>query len=224
MRGSWTSWITGLIRENPKVIMGYSDITALLVAIEQETGLVTFHGPVVSSSDSAYSSSWLHRAVRDVEGIGRWEAPELDDPDFVLRTVAGGVGEGELTGGNLSILVSLCGTPWQMEGRGRIVFMEDIREAPYRIDRMLTQMLQAGCFEGCAGVLVGQFTRCDEEAPNSEWKVADVMKDRLGGLGVPVLAVCPIGHVREKWTLPIGVRARVNAGAKTVEVLEPSVG
>lgn len=212
-----------VIAENPKVLMGYSDLTALLIAVEQKCGFPTFHGPVVSSTDSDYSTFWLDRAVGSGEGIGGWEAPELDDPLFELTTVVSGVGEGKLTGGNLSILASLCGTPWQNESEGRVVFMEDVEEAPYRIDRMLTQMIQAGCFKGCAGVLVGQFTRCDEKAPNSEWKVADVIRDRLGGLGVPVLAGCPIGHVKEKWTLPLGVRVKLDAGAKSVEVLESAV-
>lgn len=212
----------GLIKRHPKVLMGYSDLTALLVAITQETGLATFHGPVGSSSSSEFATNWMHNVIR--EGfVGELECPTTDDPDFALRTVVGGVGEGRLLGGNLSVLASVCGSKWQMKGEGAIMFLEDIGEAPYRIDRMLTQLILANCFKGCKGVLVGQFTGCDAKAPDSPWKVSDVVIDRLSGLGIPVLAGCPIGHVKDKWTLPLGVRAKVDADRKTVELLEPGV-
>lgn len=211
------------LKAKPKVLLGYSDITALLVAFHQACGWVTFHGPVAASSDSEFSDHCLRRVVGETGAAGLLLGPETEDPDFEFRTVAAGRGEGVLTGGNLAILSSLCGTPWQVKGEGAVVFLEDVGEAPYRIDRMLTQMLSAGCFRGCMGVLVGQFTRCDSEAPESPWKVADVVADRLGGLGVPVLAGCPIGHVKEKWTLPLGCRVRVDADARSVEVLDGAV-
>lgn len=211
-----------VVRAHPKVIMGYSDITALLIALYQETGLVTFHGPGGSSSENEFSTFWMQKAISHPSPIGEWLSPE-NEPDFVLKTVTPGIAEAPLVGGNLSLLAAMCGTPHQISGKDHIIFIEDVREAPYRIDRMLTQLRNAKVFEGCKGVLVGQFTNCDAEAPNSPWKVADVISDRLGNLGVPVLSGAAIGHVRPKWTVPLGIKARLDATNLKVEVLEPAV-
>ena len=133
-----------LISKTPKIVMGYSDITALLVALYQECGFTTFHGPVVTSSPSEFGDGGAMKVISEVGAVGELALPA----GVSLSTVVSGVGEGRLTGGNLSILASLCGTPWQMKGSGMIVFLEDVGEAPYRIDRMLTQLLSAGALPG----------------------------------------------------------------------------
>ncbi|MEZ5163040.1 MAG: LD-carboxypeptidase [Fimbriimonadaceae bacterium] len=164
----------------------------------------------------------MQKAITYPKPIGEWLSPE-NEPDFVLKTVTPGVAEAPLVGGNLSLLAAMCGTAHQIQGKDHIIFIEDVREAPYRIDRMLTQLRNAKVFEGCKGVLVGQFTNCDAEAPNSPWKIIDVIADRLGTLGIPVLSGAAVGHVKPKWTVPLGIKARMDATNRKVEVLESAV-
>lgn len=210
-----------LIRSNPKVLLGYSDITALLVAVQQECGLIGFHGPVATSSRSEFADNHL-KTILNGDGVGTtWSVPEGEGRE--LELLYPGRASGRLIGGNLTILSSLCGTPWQLRARGKIVFLEEIGEAPYRVDRMLTQLLSSGSLKGAAGLLIGQFTGCDEKAPDSPWKVRDVLADRLKGLGVPVLLNCPIGHVKDKWTVPVGALCQMDADKKTAGLMEPAV-
>lgn len=213
----------GVIAKNPKAVCGYSDITGLIVPINEMTGMVTYHGPVLASGENQFSTDWFRQALMTENELIELTPPVGESEDFNLRTVAGGSATGSLTGGNLCVLAAMAGTPWQMNAAGKIVFLEDIGEAPYRIDRMLTQLMDACGLRQAAGIILGQFTNCDSKDPDSPFKVADVVQDRLAGLGIPVLAGTPIGHVKPKWTMPIGVRASLDATAGTVKLVDAPV-
>lgn len=210
-----------MIRRNPKVLMGFSDITALLVGITKRCGFVTFHGPNALTSDDAFSMESMVRAVTKAEPMGEILQPSpLPSERYELTTLAEGRGRGRLIGGNLTLLAHLVGTPWAADLKDSILFIEDVSEAPYRLDRMLSHMRLAGAFKKCRGIVVGQFARCDEADPDSAWKVADVMKDRLSDLGIPVVSGWAIGHVRTKITLPLGCLAELDGAEKTLKVIE----
>jgi muramoyltetrapeptide carboxypeptidase len=132
-----------------------------------------------------------------------------------------GVATGRLAGGNLTVLASLCGTPWAVSFRDRIVVLEDVGEAAYRRDRAWTQLRLSGCLDGVRGVVLGRFTNRPERP--GERPFADVLTELVAPLGVPVLMDAPVGHVDQQWTLPFGVAARLDAGARTLEILEPAV-
>lgn len=198
------------IRAHPKVFVGYSDITALHLSIGQRTGLVTFHGPMVSSDMgkglSEHTWNYFSRAVAAPEPLGPVvNPPDLPAPAFLVP----GKAEGFLTGGNLSLIASTLGTPYEIETRGRILCLEEVGEVPYRIDRMLTQLLLSGKLQEAEGIVVAECAGCDP-APtdeSSDFTVEEVLRDRLGSLHKPVLYRVHFGHTAEKATLPLGVTA-----------------
>lgn len=209
-----------LLRKHPKMICGYSDVTPLLNAIEQKSRLVCFHGPVASSSPSFFSETWFRRAVGNPGPMQLLGSPS--GKNYVRHTIVPGVAEGRLTGGNLTMLSTTLGTPYEVDTRGAILFLEDIGEAPYRIDRMMTQLLLAGKLSDCRGVVVGQFTDCeDKEKSGFTWQKA--VNSALVKAGKPAASGFAIEHVREKLTIPLGVRARLNATTCELEILEPAV-
>ncbi|HET6894180.1 MAG TPA: LD-carboxypeptidase [Candidatus Baltobacteraceae bacterium] len=198
---------------DPKVVLGYSDLTALLNAVTQRTGLVTFHGPVAAlSSFSDTEREWLRRAVMQPHPLGALDAPGA-------CVVAEGSSHGRLCGGNLSLVAALTGTPFEIDTSGALLFIEEVEEAPYRIDRMLTQLRLSGALSCVAGVLVGRCANCDVGAdhPYAGMPLAQTLRDRLGDLGVPVVTDLPIGHRGEQWTLPIGARARIDGARIMIE-------
>ncbi len=218
-----------LIRANPKVLTGYSDITALHLAIHRRAGLVTFHSPVATSRPNDY---WHYHFLRiltepqpnytmhmSVENERRAEK----DPLFGIRTYRHGVAEGPLIGGNLSIVAALAGTPFAAQTHGRILFLEDVREAPYRVDRMLTQLDQADPFARTAGVMFGVFTRADVRDDDRTLTMEEVIAHHLGPLKVPAVAGYSVGHIAHQMTLPIGVRARLDTEDQSLTLLEPAV-
>jgi muramoyltetrapeptide carboxypeptidase len=207
---------------HPKPFVGYSDVTALHLLLQQ-SGLVTFHGPMLTRdlADPAGvdEASLLHALT----GSGRpWSAPA-----GLLRTLRQGRAEGTLLGGCLSLLASLAGTPWALQTRGRrvLLFLEDVDEPAYRLDRMLQQLRDSGALDGVVGVVLGTLPGC--RAPlDGGCSVLDVVAEALADLDVPVAAGLPSGHVEAgNVTLPLGVRARLDAGARAAsfEVLEPGV-
>jgi muramoyltetrapeptide carboxypeptidase len=222
------------IRRNPKPFIGYSDITATLNAINRFTGLVTFHGPIALGM-SEYSAAAFRKVV--MEGYsGRIAEPPpaapregaADDEHRVFR-LAPGKATGRLAGGNISVFSTLVGTPFEPELKGRILFLEEVGEDPYRIDRWLTQFLLSGKLSGVAGVALGTFSKC---APGDfkpsysglgTWTWEEVCADRLGRLGIPVLAGLCFGHVPDNATLPVGAMAELDADAGTLTLLEPAV-
>jgi muramoyltetrapeptide carboxypeptidase len=210
----------------PKFFCGFSDITALHAALEREAGLVTFHGPMPAAfgAAEAYNAAELKAAMASSMPLGTvpWPAEGEELPRPVA--VRPGVAEGALAGGNLSLLSALVGTPWEPDFTGRIVLMEEIDEAPYRVDRMLVQLLLAGKLQRAAGVLFGDSPSC---LSNPEGKPSlslfEVLEDHLGPLGIPVLYGFPCGHTGYRATLPLGVRARLDAAAGNLTLLEPAL-
>jgi muramoyltetrapeptide carboxypeptidase len=202
------------LQRDPKVVLGYSDLTALLNAITQKTGLVTFHGPVAALSEfSANEVRWLKAAVMDARPIGEMR-------DESTRTLTGGTASGRIAGGNLSLIAALEGTPHAIDTEGAILLIEEVEEAPYRIDRMLTQLRLSGALQRCAGIIAGGWTNCDvpEDHVYAGMRLEHVLADRLGDIGIPVLLDIPSGHIDQQWTLPIGALATLDAAARTLTI------
>ena len=203
---------------HPKLFMGFSDLTTLHLHFNNRFGWVTVHGPMAvsaalgdSASDQAAHlfSLWTDPEYRPVLGF-----PQLE-------TIRPGIASGALTGGCLSIITASIGTPYEIHTEGRILFIEDLGEPPYRIDRMLTHLLLAGKFDAPAGVLLGEFLDCEPDQGN--YSVMDTIRDFFDSLNIPVMANFPAGHGANNWALPLGIRVRMDAGAGTLEFLEPAV-
>ncbi|MDP4115464.1 MAG: LD-carboxypeptidase [Bacteroidota bacterium] len=216
-----------LIKHNPKVLIGYSDITSLLYGLYSQTGLVCFHGPVGTSTFNDFSvKNFTDVLINPVKPLTLTNAlPEKDTEYFKPKIIKGGMAEGILTGGNLSIVVSLVGTPYDIDTDGKILFLEEVGEEPYRVDRMLTQMKQAGKFNKVKGIVLGVFTRADSkpESFSDSLSLFDVLSDRLCNLGVPVVYGMSFGHIVNKFTLPICVHCSLNADEKTITLKENAV-
>jgi len=215
-----------LIARHPKALIGYSDITALLNTIHQRTGLVTFHGPLGVSAIDPWSLEQLERVLFSTEPIGVLTNPpkkedELVDHDYRLLTIRGGRATGRLVGGNLTMLAALMGTPFEVDTTGGILLVEDIHEAYYRIDRMLTQLAQGGKLASLAGVVFGYCTDCPTDAPS--FSLEEILRQHFEPLGVPVLAGLAFGHLKKKLTLPIGLPATLDADAGTLTIGEAAV-
>ena len=214
-----------LIRRNPKILLGFSDITGLHLAISKKSGLVTFHGPNMLGSLPPRTLESLKKALFVAEPIGEVTNPEEADPlnvEFPLRTVAPGVARGRMTGGNLTLIAHTMGTPYEIETKDRILLLEDTGEAPYRIDRMLVQLRLAGKLQSAAGIVFGTCTDCAPSRSSFEisLSLSDVLQELLGSLGKPVLAGILFGHTKEKAIIPIGVEAELDAGAKKLTIVE----
>ena len=211
-----------IIRANPKIFLGYSDITALHTAIHEKVGMVTFHGPMPSTCwtkfDDFTRESML-RALTSTEPLGELKNPEGMEPECVVP----GVCEGTLVGGNLSLIASACGTPYALDVEDKVLLLEDIGEKIYRLDSMLTQLRQAGMFEKCAGVVLGGFTDCTVEYENYALVLEDIVRDIIVPAGKPVLANMSIGHMDTKITVPLGVRCRLDATNGVLEITESAL-
>ncbi|MBT8147632.1 MAG: LD-carboxypeptidase [Gammaproteobacteria bacterium] len=217
-----------MIAQNPKILMGYSDITAILNAINLLTGLVTFHGPIAGDNFSAYTFNQYRRVLLEPSAASRiGEPPPFEGgPGIVerenrLTTIVPGSADGRLVGGNLSLLVTLLGTPYEPDFRDAILFMEDVAEPPYSVDRMLTHLWLAGKLEQCAGIVFGKLT--DTDYDSNTFSMEQVIRDRCEPLGIPTLRGVMIGHVEDQTVVPLGVRARLDAEAGILELLEPGV-
>jgi muramoyltetrapeptide carboxypeptidase len=217
-----------MIAANPKVIMGYSDITSILNAIYLRTGLVTFHGPIAGGNFSNYTYEQYKKVLIEPAQIARiGEPPEFETrPGVVdwknrLTTIVSGVAEGHLVGGNLSLMVTLLGTPFEPQFEGAILFLEDVDEPPYSVDRMLTHLWMAGKLEQVAGIVLGKFT--DDGYDSNTFSMEEVLRDRLEPLGIPTLRGAMIGHIEDKTVVPLGVRARLDADAGALTLLESAV-
>lgn len=195
----------------PRVFMGFSDNTALHFALHAHR-VVSFHAPHAGGAASALAEDCLRQVLFSSGPAGLLPVPA----DARLEALSPGVAEAPLIGGNLSLLAALCGSAVAPVARGCILFVEDIGETAYRLDRAWTQLVLAGVLDGVAGVLLGQFTDCGDDT-------LDLFRRLTAPLDVPVLAGLPIGHEDDNWTLPLGVRARLDAGAGTVELLEAAV-
>jgi muramoyltetrapeptide carboxypeptidase len=215
----------GLIRRNPKILLGYSDITGLHVAIGRKAGLVTFHGPNMVGTLPPRTLELLKKALFVPEPLGSVTNPEEQDilnVEFPLRTVAAGVARGRMVGGNLTLVTATMGTPYEIDTRGRILLLEDTGEAPYRIDRMLVQLKLAGKLQEAAGIVFGTCSDCTPSRSSFELtlSLSEVLTEILGPLGKPVLVGLLFGHTKEKSIIPFLVEAELDAGARRLTILE----
>lgn len=216
------------IRANPKLLVGFSDITALHLAFAARAGFPTIHGPNAASSWPRFS--WdAFRAIAFDGATPLLVNPVAHEDRLVqrsgrIRTFRGGKAAGRLLGGNLTVLAALVGTPWMPAFDGAILFLEDVGEAPYRIDRMLTQLSLAGLLGKVAGVVFGQCTTCAaSDASYGGFTVSEVLQQHLEPLGVPAFQGAAIGHVASQFSLPVGVRAEIDADLGSIRLLEPAV-
>jgi len=218
-----------IIRANPKVLIGYSDITALLYGIYQKAGLVTFHGPVGTSTFNDYSVNNFKKVLINPERTSLFENSTSGDDENVygVTTIVKGKRKGRLVGGNLSIIVSLIGTDFDVDYSNKIIFIEEIGEEPYRVDRMLTQMIQSGKFDNVAGIMMGNFRKCEVKEESAltgkSFTLMEVLKDRLSSLKIPVVYGMSFGHVKDKFTIPFGILAELDADKQTFTLIEKAV-
>jgi muramoyltetrapeptide carboxypeptidase len=196
------------LAKDPKPIVGFSDVTALLCAAWISSGTTGFHGPMVAGDHLDAATEELQRALLFEPAPHPLPADQGGSPPHVM---VAGTAEGQLIGGNLSLLAALQGTRFAPKTAGAIVFLEDTDEAPYRIDRMLTHLAHTGFLEGVAGVVLGDFSNSAPPQGSEATDLAWVLHDRLGKLAVPVAYGFPFGHRARSWTLPFGVRARLDA-------------
>jgi muramoyltetrapeptide carboxypeptidase len=216
-----------VIEANPKPFIGYSDITALHVAIRQRTGLATFYGPGVAGVGDKETTAFTHgRLLEVLRGGGAGEVPRDPDDPYV-RAISGGKVTAPLAGGCLWLLLQTMGTPWEVDLDGAIFFFEDVDAPPWYVDGMLTQLGHAGKLQSAAGVVVGEMALCEWRETRPEWprtkSIEDVLEDRLEPLGVPVLYKLPLGHGKNLATLPLGVPATLDADARTLTIDEPAL-
>lgn len=233
LRGGWGSNrilpLLGydVIRANPKILMGYSDVTSLLVALYARCGLVSFHGPVGISTWNTFTVDYVRRVLFEGEAVKmanpRHVGPPLVQMQDRIHTVTPGTARGRLIGGNLSVLVSMMGSPYLPDWDGHILFLEDTDEEVYRIDRMLTQLSLAGILSRLAGIVFGKCTNCEPENNARSLTLRQVFDHHFRSLGIPCWYGAMIGHIGDKFTIPIGVRAEIDAHAGTITLLEPAV-
>jgi muramoyltetrapeptide carboxypeptidase len=210
------------IRRNPKILIGYSDITSLLLAIHAKTGLVTFHGP---HDLNPVAASHLH----DVTFAGKavsMRNPRGDAPvqlENRIRTITPGRARGRILGGNLTVLTTIMGSSYLPNWKGSILFVEDVREKIYKIDRMFTQLKLAGVLDQIAGFVFGQCVDCDPGEYYGSLTLEDVLQDHIAPLGVPAWHGAMIGHIDDQFTIPEGIEVEIDADAGIIQMLESAV-
>lgn len=218
-----------LVARNPKVVIGYSDLTCLLLALYAKTGLVTFHGPVGSSGFTPFTVSHLTATL--IEGRAPYVMTTAEEhanraatePNFVQRVLRGGSAVGTLMGGNLSVLASLVGTPYLPEIKQSLLFLEEISEAPYRVERLLTQLAQSGVLNRAAAAMLGVFVKAETPAGEDSLTLGQALDDHFAARPIPSAYGLSFGHIASQWVLPIGIRARFDADARSLTLLEPAV-
>lgn len=214
-----------LIRRNPKVLLGYSDITALHSAIHAKTGLVTFHGPVGAGSWNKFNIDQFNRMFFNRELIEYRNLADTGD-ELVQRKnrtipITGGKASGELIGGNLTVLTALAGSPYLPDFSGKILFLEDVSEAPYRIDRMFSTLKLMGALDRIAGLIFGECSECDPGDGYGSLNLAQIFDDHIKPLKIPAYRGAMIGHIRQQFIVPVGGRVEMDADAGTFRMLEP---
>ena len=218
----------GLIRRNPKFLGGYSDLTALINAVNMQTGLVTFHCPMGASEWNGFSVQWLRGAVMEAQALTL--ANQLEHEDALVptggrtTTLRGGRARGPLVGGNLAVLSAMAGSAYWPCFDGAVLFLEEVNEYIYRVDRMLSTLKLAGALDRLAGVVLGAFTKCGPgDGGYGTLTLDEVFDDYFGPLQVPVYAGAQFGHIKKKFTLPVGLEVEIDADAGTLRYLQPAV-
>jgi muramoyltetrapeptide carboxypeptidase len=200
-------------RRNPKIFVGYSDITLLLYRLTAEARVFTFHGPMVASDLARLDAERLEAFRRFLFGEEGW----WNGSGLVTRIP--GHATGRVVGGCLSVITTMIGTPYELDPSGCVLFLEDINEPPYKIDRMLTQLVHTGRLRDVAAVVLGTFSGCDPK--DSPGEVLEVFDEILAPLAIPVVSGFDAGHHSNGGLLPIGAKVRVRADAGAIDLLEP---
>lgn len=216
-----------LIGQNPKILMGYSDITSLLLALNAKTGLVTFHGPVGISTWNKYSTQFVRQLLFNAEAFSMENPKDVGDnlvqtKDRVL-TINGGKSKGKLLGGNLSVLTAMVGSEFLPDFKDNILFLEEVGEDIYRVDRMLTQLKLAGILSKLSGFVFGKCSDCGPGKGYGSLTLEEVLDDHIKPLGIPAWYGSMIGHIEKKFTMPLGVEAEIDADRGRITLLEPAV-
>lgn len=218
-----------LIRQNPKIIVGFSDLTAILLGITAQTGLVTFHGPNGLTAWRPNQTVPFQQILFDGQTLTYENQLAPEDSDrlmqvkFRVHTITPGRASGRLYGGNLSVLSGIVGSPYVPDLTGAILFVEDVGEPVYRIDRMLTQLKLAGVLEQLAGFIFGQCTNCGPSGGYGTLTLEEVLQDHIAPLGIPAWANAAIGHVEPILTLPMGVEVAIDATLGQIRMTTPAV-
>ncbi len=198
------------IRKNAKPFIGYSDITALHHAFLKKSKVSTYHGPVGSSDFSPFSLEYLQILFHP--------HPKVSLSIPTIKHLSEGKAKGVLIGGNLSLLSAMCGTKYLPSAKGKIIFLEDIEEKPYRIDRMLVQLEQAMDLKKAKGIILGQFTDCDSDSDRS-LTLEETLSNHFKDIGIPVIKGAPIGHISDQWTLPIGRKVHIDTSQSSIKLV-----
>lgn len=216
------------VKKSPKIFTGFSDITSLHLALHKFSDLVTFHGPGMSRFNSEeltdYTKEYFFKAVSENEPIGNIP---LADKKKWLHTFGKGVAEGQLIGGNLTLICASLGTPYAIDTKDKILLIEDVDTEPWIFDHMLSHLRNAGCLDQVKGIVVGECHNCvpfkHDPGFYCDTSLEDVLEYYLKPLDIPVLYGLPFGHTKDLATLPLGVSARLDADRKTFEILESGV-
>lgn len=218
------------IRRNPKVLIGYSDITALLLSIHAKTGLVTFHGPIGLGRWDAWSLDYYRRVLMAGEAVTyankqgvSGDRNSLVQVEFRTLTHSPGKARGRLLGGNLTVLTAILGSPYLPEWDNAILFCEDVGEDLYRVDRMFTQLKLAGVLSKIKGFVFGSCSECGPGEGYASLTLEEIIRDHVKPLGVPAWQGAMIGHAQPQWTLPVGAEVEIDASAGTIELIEAAV-
>ena len=217
------------IRRTPKIILGYSDITALLLAVNAKTGLVTMHGPEGAATWNTFTVDWFRRVLMAGESTLFRNPTTLGDnltqKADRITTIRPGTARGRLIGGNLTVLSHLVGTPYLPDWTGAILFLEDVHEDVYRMDRMFSQLKLSGILGQVAGVVFGKCTKCEPDSGGGYGSLTleEILDEYIKPLNVPAYSGAMIGHIADKFTIPVGLTAEIDATKGTIQLLESAV-
>ena len=216
-----------LIGRNPKIIMGYSDITSLLLAIFAKTGLITFHGPVGISTWNEFTLDYVRRILFNGEKVDLINPPDDNELnvqfDNRVLTITAGRARGILAGGNLAVLSAMVGSEYLPDWKGKIMFVEEVGEDIYRVDRMLTQLKLAGILQQLNGFIFGKCTNCRPGESYGSLTLEEVLDDHIKPLRIPAWYGSMIGHIEDKFTVPIGVEVEIDSDIGQIKMLEAAV-
>jgi len=235
IRGGWGSSRVlpyldyDLIRRNPKVVVGYSDITALHLAIHAKTGLVTFHGPNGLGRWDGWSLDYFKRVLFGGEAVTMQNPTALSERNALaqtehrVQTITPGAARGRLLGGNLTVLTAIVGSPYLPSFEGAILFLEDVGEDLYRVDRMFTQLKLAGVLQKIRGFVFGTCAECEPGEGFASLALEEILADHVKPLGIPAWFGAMIGHQMPQWTVPVGAEAQIDAAKGTIRLIAPAV-
>ena len=217
------------IARNPKILIGYSDITALLLSAQARTGLITFHGPIGLGRWDAWSVDYWKRVLFNAEAVTFENPKGLSDKNALtqiehrVQTLTPGSARGRLLGGNLTVLTAIIGSPYLPSWDGAILFVEDVGEDFYRVDRMLTQLKLAGILQRIRGFIFGTCAECGPGEGFGSLTLEEIFADHIKPLNIPAWSGAMIGHQTPQWTLPVGAEVQIDAVKGTITMLEPAV-